>query len=85
MYFRNKGLHTDLIKNVFKFINKNQNILISEISNIGKSCHVYDIFVKIFRNNGFYMDISNENEDFNIDVYLEHLSINNYIKIRKIG
>ena len=85
MYFRNRGLHNDLIKNVFKFINHNQNILISEISNIGKSCHVYDTFVKTFRNNGFYMDISNEDEVFDKDIYLEYLNRNNYIRIRRIG
>ena len=85
MYFRNRGLHSELINNSFRFINPNQNILISEISNMGKTCHIFNTFVKIFRNNGFVMDISNESMDFDINLYLEHLNKNSHRRIRKIG
>ena len=76
IYFRNMGLYYNLINNSFRFMNPNQHILISEISNMEKNCHVFDSFVKIFRSNGFLMDISNESDNFDINEY--------YKKIKKI-
>lgn len=83
MYFRNKGLYHDLIVNSFKFINQSQNILISEISNMGKKCHVYDSFIQIYKSMGFRMDISNENDFFNYEDYFEYLKKKNYIRIKR--
>lgn len=82
-YFRNRGLYYDLISSSFRFIKPNQNILISEISNMGEKCHVYDSFVKIFRNMGFYMDISNENEMFDRNLYFDRINKCNYKKVKK--
>ena len=82
-YFRNRGLYRDLINNSFKFINPNQNILISEISNMGKRCKVYNSFVQIFSDKGFEMNISNENDNFNRDLYFDLINNVNYIKVRK--
>ena len=84
MYFRNMGLYYSLISNSFQFINHNQNILISEISNMGKCCHVYESFIKIFRSKGFLMDISNENNDFDKNSYFEIINSDGYAKIKKI-
>lgn len=83
LYFRNKGLYHDLISNSFKFINPNQNILISEISNMGKECHVYNSFIQIFRNKGFMMSINNESDEFNKDLYSEQLNKPNCIKVKR--
>jgi len=83
IYFRNKGLYHDLILNSFKFISQSQNILISEISSMGKKCHVYDSFIRIYRMMGFKMDISNESDEFNYDKYYEYLKKNNYIRIKR--
>ena len=82
-YFRNRGLYRDLINNSFKFINPNQNILISEISNMGKKFKVYNSFVQIFSDKGFEMNISNENDNFNRDLYFDLINNVNYIKVRK--
>ncbi len=84
-YFRNRGLYYDLIINSFKYINHNQNILISEISNMGKKYHVYDSFIQIFRSKGFTMNISNESEEFDEVLYFENLNNNNYMRVKKIG
>ena len=84
IYFRNMGLYYDLISNSFNYINPNQNILISEISNMGKNCHVYSSFIKIFRSKGFYMDISNEDETFDKNSYLEQLNRTDCIRVKTI-
>lgn len=80
MYFRNRGLYRDLIIKAFNFIDQDQNILISEISDMGKCCHVYDSFIKIFRDRGFYMDIRNESYIINNEMYLDYL--NNPVRIK---
>lgn len=73
-FFRGKGLYKELINNSFQFIPKKQNILVSELSNLGRKCHVDSVLEKIYRNKGFMMDIRSDTDNFDDKIYYDFLS-----------
>ena len=52
-FFRNLGLSKLMFENFFKIVNFEQHILISEQSEMGTRCNVFDNFIKIALSNDF--------------------------------
>lgn len=70
-YFRNKGILTKMTEELINFINPNQDILVSEESELGRRCGVYSKIRNNLFNRGFTNDIWIDNNDYNedIDIY----------------
>lgn len=72
-FFRGMGLHKQLIDNSYQFIPKDQNILVSELSKLGIKYHIDILLEKIYRSNGFRMDIRSDTDCFNEESYFNFL------------
>lgn len=70
-YFRNKGILTKMTEELINFINPNQDILVSEESELGRRCGVYSKIRNNLINKGFTNYIWIDNNDYNeeIDIY----------------
>lgn len=70
-YFRNKRILTKMTEELINFINPNQDILVSEESELGRRCGVYSKIRSNLFNKGFTNDIWIDNNDYNedIDIY----------------
>lgn len=68
-YFRNLGLFKQLIKAGLKYLNPNQNILISSESEMGKLCHTEEITINLFKKHNFKKDIRSDTNNFDLDEY----------------
>lgn len=71
-YFRNKGILTEMTEELINFINPNQDILVSEESELGRRCGVYSKIRNNLFNKGFTNYIWIDNNDYNedIDIYI---------------
>lgn len=72
-FFRGMGLHKQLIDNSYQFIPKDQNILVSELSKLGIKYRIDILLEKIYRINGFRMDIRSDTYCFNEESYFNFL------------
>ena len=72
-FFRGMGLHKQLIDNSYQFIPKDQNILVSELSKLGIKYRIDILLEKIYRSNGFRMDIRSDTDCFNEESYFNFL------------
>lgn len=68
-FFRGLGIATNLIKETYKYINPYQNILISELSPMGRESNLLNKTIDIFRERGFYMDIRSDIDNFDFEEY----------------
>ena len=83
-YFRNMGLCKELIDRAsLLFININQNILISELSEMGRLSHVDKIFVNTLTSYGFDKDFRSDNYNFDVRKYHEFIRKDKH-KVKKL-
>lgn len=69
-YFRNQGIYKRMCDILFDFINKNQHIIISKQSELGKKCKVYDILIETAIKKEFDKYIFEANDDLsNSEIY----------------
>lgn len=74
-YFRNQGIFTKMTEELINYINPNQDILVSEESELGRKCMVYSKLKNGLINKGFINNIWIDNNDYytEIDIY-KHLT-----------
>ena len=78
------GLCKELVdKSSLVFININQNILISQLSELGKLSHVDKIFINALTSYGFDRDFRSDTYNFDIHEYHEFIRNDNH-KVRKL-
>ena len=68
-YFRGLGLSKKLIYNSYNYIKQNQNILISDLSELGRKTNMLDMTINILNSLDFNMDIRSDTDNFNKEEY----------------
>ena len=61
-YYRNKGLYKKTVLELSKRLDKNKDIITSEMTDIGRLCNTHKYFCMILKENGYTGNIQTEYE-----------------------